>query len=116
MHEPAPVFAMRPEMRLLVLIARTEDTFEPVLTALIDAGIAGATVIESRGLGAVIRSELPIFTGLAALLPPDTGGRVLISITSQASIDTLLRHLLTLPVDARPVGAVLPLQGVIGLG
>lgn len=115
MHDPAPVYAVRPEMRLLVLIARTEDTFEPVLTALIDAGIAGATVIESRGLGAVIRSELPIFTGLAALLPPDTGGRVLISITSQTSIDTLLRHLQALPVDARPVGAVLPLQGVIGL-
>ncbi len=115
MHEAHSIYSEPADRRLLVLVSRTEDTFEAVITALLDAGVSGATVLESRGLSAVLRSELPIFTGLAALLPADTGGRVVISICTQRDVDTLLRHLEHLPVDARPVGAVLPVQGVIGL-
>lgn len=115
MHEHAALYAVRTEMRLLVLISRREDTFETVLTAAIDAGVRGATIVESRGLGAAIRSEHPVFTGMAALLPPDSGSRVLISITERSIIDVLLRNLQQLPVDSRPVGVVLPLEGVIGL-
>ena len=115
MHETTPAYVVRPEMRLLILVARTEDTFEAVMTALLDAGITGATIVDSKGLGAVIRSELPIFSGLTALLPQDTGARLIVSFSAQSNIDTLMRHLQQMPLDARPVGAVLPVQGVIGL-
>ena len=43
------------DARLLILIARTEESFDPLVTALLDAGITGATVLESRGIGAIIR-------------------------------------------------------------
>ncbi|MBL9140601.1 MAG: hypothetical protein JNK53_01935 [Phycisphaerae bacterium] len=115
MRETTPSYAARTDMRLLVLITRTEDTFESVLTTLLDAGITGATIVESKGLGSVLRSELPIFTGLTALLPQDSGSRMIVSICSMDSIDTLNRHLDQLPVDARPVGVVLHVQGVIGM-
>ena len=100
---------------LLVLIARTEESFDPVVTALLDAGITGATVLESRGLGAIIRSEMPIFAGLAALLPQSTGSRVILSVATVERIDALMRFLQQLPRERRPIGVTMPVQQVLGL-
>ena len=36
--------------RLLILIARNEDAFDPLITGFLDVGITGATIIESRGI------------------------------------------------------------------
>ena len=100
---------------LLVLIARTEESFDPVVTALLDAGITGATVLESRGLGAIIRSEMPIFAGLAALLPQSTGSRVILSVATTERVDALMRFLQQLPRERRPIGVTMPVQQVLGL-
>ncbi len=110
----AMALEQRSDARMLVMVARTENTFESVLTALLDAGVSGATVVESRGMGAVLRSDLPIFTGLAALLPGDAGSRMVISFCTRTHIEALMRHLGTLPVDQRPVGVVLPLDALFG--
>jgi len=108
---PAP----RSAAQLLVLIARTEESFDPVVTALLDAGITGATVLESRGIGAIIRSEMPIFAGLAALLPQATGSRVVLSVAQPERIEALLRFLEQLPRERRPIGVTLPVSRVLGL-
>ena len=96
--------------RLLILIARTEESFDPLVTALLDANIQGATVLESRGLGTIIRSEMPI------LLPQSTGNRVVLSIATRAQIDELMRFLSQLPIERRPIAVTLPLETVMGLG
>ena len=101
--------------QLLVLIARTEESFDPVVTALLDAGITGATVLESRGLGAIIRSEMPIFAGLAALLPQSTGSRVILSVATADRIEALMRFVQQLPRERRPIGVTMPVQQVLGL-
>ena len=89
--------------RLLVLIARNEDAFDPLITGLLDVGITGATVIESRGIGAVIREDMPFFAGLAALLPQHTGSRMLVSVTTPDRIEGLLKELLpTIEVTRQP--------------
>ncbi len=100
--------------RLLILIARNEDAFDPLITGLLDVGITGATIIESRGIGAVIREDMPFFTGLAALLPQHTGSRMLVSVATPDRIESLLRYLDLLRPEQRPVGAVLPVEAVIG--
>ena len=87
-----------------------------MVTALLDANIQGATVLESRGLGTIIRSEMPIFAGLAALLPQSTGNRVVLSIATRAQIDELMRFLSQLPIERRPIAVTLPLETVMGLG
>jgi nitrogen regulatory protein P-II 1 len=112
MPEPSPAGG---EVQLLVLIARTEESFDPVVTALLDAGITGATVLESRGIGAIIRSEMPIFAGLAALLPQATGSRVILSIAQPERIAALMRYLDQLPRERRPIGVTLPARQVLGL-
>lgn len=101
--------------QLLLLIARTEESFDPLVTALLDAGITGATVLESRGLGAIIRSEMPIFAGLAALLPQATGSRVVISVAQPDRIEALMRFLQQLPRERRPIGVTMPVHQVLGL-
>ena len=102
--------------RMLLLIARNEDAFDPLITGLLDVGITGATIIESRGIGAVIREDMPFFAGLAALLPQHTGSRMLVSVTTPDRIDGLLRYFDQLRPEQRPVGAVLPVEAVIGFG
>jgi hypothetical protein len=113
MHEAnAPA---RAPTQLLVLIARSEESFDPVVTALLDAGITGATVLESRGLGAIIRAEMPIFAGLASLLPHTTGSRVILSVATVDRIEALTRFLDQLPRERRPIGVTLPVHQVLGL-
>ena len=102
--------------RMLLLIARNEDAFDPLITGLLDVGITGATIIESRGIGAVIREDMPFFAGLAALLPQHTGSRMLVSVTTPDRIEGLLRYFDKLRPEQRPVGAVLPVEAVIGFG
>lgn len=105
----------RSTAKLLVLIARSEESFDPVITALLDAGITGATVLESRGIGAIIRSEMPIFAGLAALLPQTTGSRVILSVATGEKIESLMRYLDQLPRERRPIGVTMPVESVLGL-
>ncbi len=102
--------------RLLILIARNEDAFDPLITGFLDVGITGATILESRGIGAVIREDMPIFSGLAALLPQHTGSRMLVSVSTPDRIESLLRYLDQLRPEQRPVGAVIPVEAVIGFG
>ncbi|MDZ4829453.1 MAG: hypothetical protein SGJ09_04545 [Phycisphaerae bacterium] len=101
--------------RLLILIARNDEAFDPLVTGLLDVGITGATVIESRGLGAIVREDMPIFAGLAALLPQTTGSKLIVAITSADRIAALGRYLAEMRADLRPIGAVLPLASVLGL-
>jgi nitrogen regulatory protein P-II 1 len=102
-------------MRMVVLVVRSAESFDPLINALLDAGMTGATVVDSRGLAAVLRQEMPIFAGLAALLPQATGSRMIVSIATKESVDTLMRFVDEMPSDVRPVGAVIPIERTIGL-
>ncbi len=101
--------------KLVVLVVRTAESFDPLINALLDAGMTGATVVDSRGLAAVLRHEMPIFAGLAALLPQTTGSRMIVSIASRESVDMLMRFIDDMPPEVRPVGAVVPIERTIGL-
>jgi len=102
-------------MRLVVLVVRSPESFDPLINALLDAGMTGATVVDSRGLGAVLRQEMPIFAGLAALLPQTTGSRMVVSVATRESVDSLMKFIDDMPPELRPVGAVIPVERTVGL-
>ena len=102
-------------MRMVVLVVRSAESFDPLINALLDAGMSGATIVDSRGLAAVLRQEMPIFAGLAALLPQSTGSRMIVSVATRDSVDALMRFIDEMPADVRPVGAVIPIERTIGL-
>ncbi len=104
----------RGKMRLLVMIARSEAALDELVTGMLDVGISGATVLESKGLGAILRQDMPMFAGLAALLPQHTGSRVIICLTSMNDISELRRYVADMEPDQQPIAIALPVDDAWG--
>lgn len=100
--------------RLLVMIARDEAALDELVTGMLDVGMTGATVIDSQGLSAILRQDMPIFAGLAALLPQPSGSRVVISLTRIEVIETLKRFIDEMDPVRRPIAMVLPVEDAFG--
>ena len=101
---------------LLVMIASDHAMFDDLITGLLDIGLTGATVIESRGMGSILREEMPIFAGLASLIPEHTGSRVLLSVTTRQQAGRVFAYLDSeLKAATRPLAITLPIEGTSGL-
>ncbi len=50
-------------MKLLVFVLHREELLEAVLEAYVEAGIPGATILDSEGLGYFLAYEVPLFAG-----------------------------------------------------
>ena len=48
-------------MKLLVFVLNKEELLEDVLTAYIEVGISGATILNSEGMGHFLTYEIPLF-------------------------------------------------------
>ncbi len=48
-------------MKLLVFVLNKEELLEDVLTAYVEAGIPGATILDSEGMGRFLTYEVPLF-------------------------------------------------------
>ncbi len=53
---------------LLVIVLNKDEFLEDILTAFVEAGVSGATVIDSVGMGRVLAYDVPIFAGLRRTL------------------------------------------------
>ena len=51
-------------MELLIIVLNKEEYFEKLVSILVEAGISGATISESEGIGHYLAYEVPIFAGL----------------------------------------------------
>lgn len=101
---------------LLIVIASDPDTLDELITGMLDVGLGGATVIESKGLGAILREEMPIFAGLAAMLPQRTGSRVMLSVTSPERAAEAFNYFENeLEASHRPIAFTIPVVAVTGL-
>ncbi|MBI1367803.1 MAG: hypothetical protein GC162_04025 [Planctomycetes bacterium] len=77
--------------KLFVIILNQPDLLDEILTGFLDVGVQGATVIESRGMGEIIRSEMPVFAGLAGMFGESTGGRVIMSVMPEAMVEKVFK-------------------------
>lgn len=48
-------------MKLVVFVLNNEDLLEQVLEAYVDAGVPGATIVDSEGMGRFLSYEVPLF-------------------------------------------------------
>jgi len=48
-------------MKLLVFVLNKEEFLEDVLEAFVEAGITGATILDSEGMGRFLTYEVPLF-------------------------------------------------------
>lgn len=101
---------------LLLMIASDHAMFDDLITAVLDIGLTGATVIESRGMGSILREEMPIFAGLAALIPEHTGSRVLLSVTTREQAGKVFQFLESeFKAANRPIAVTVPVEQTAGL-
>ena len=100
--------------RLLIMIARSDAALDELITGLLDVGVRGATVIDAKGLAAILRQDMPIFSGLAALLPPQTGSRVVLSVISDSIAESLKRFVEDMREEDRPISILLPIADSFG--
>jgi hypothetical protein len=70
--------------RLLVVILDQETLVEQLVAGFLELGVPGATVVESRGMGQIVREDLPVFAGMAKLFPQTTGSRMILSVLAAA--------------------------------
>ena len=114
--EPRPAEAAGADRALLIVIASDPAAMDDLLTALLDFGVTGATLVESKGMAAVLREEMPIFAGLMALLPGSTGSRMLFSVTTHETAQRVLDYIDNeLRDDTSTIAVVLPAAQVSGL-
>lgn len=101
---------------LLIVIASSHAQLDDLITVILDLGIPGATVIESKGLGAILRQEMPIFAGLASLIPDQTGSRVILSVLPRDRADQFFELIeQEFTGAARPIAFTVPIDRVAGL-
>ena len=48
-------------MKLIVFVLNREELLEEILEAFVEAGIAGATILDSEGIGRFLTYEVPLF-------------------------------------------------------
>ena len=95
---------------LLVMIVANQGMLDDLVMAMLDLGIQG-TIIESKGLMSLLRDEMPIFSGLAAMIPQRTGSRVVLSVTAAGEIDQVFSFLQNeLTDDERPMAFTVPID------
>jgi nitrogen regulatory protein P-II 1 len=55
-------------MKLLVFVLNNEEYLEQVLSAYVEAGVAGATILDSEGMGRFLAYEVPLFAGFKSFM------------------------------------------------
>ena len=119
MAEPAPAAPdsptteSTPERVLLVMIVGSADLLDEILTGMLDLGVPG-TILEARGLMSLLREEMPIFSGLAAMLPETSGSRVVLSFTTSDLVKQVFAFLMSEIEKDRPLAFTLPIGAVLG--
>jgi hypothetical protein len=104
-----------PASVLLVMIVPNKSVLDDIVTGLLDLGVAG-TLVESKGLMALVREEMPVFSGLAALIGEQTASRVVLSVTTEklaAEVFAFLEAEVSQP--DRPIAVTVPASNVLGL-
>ena len=79
-------------MGLLVLVVPDADALDDLVTTMLDKGVPG-TIIEGKGLMSFVREEMPIFSGLAAMMPKATGSHVVLSVTTREKAQGFVSYL-----------------------
>ncbi len=101
---------------LFMAIASSANQLDELITVVLDLGIPGATVIESKGLGAILRQEMPIFAGLASLIPDQTGSRLILSVMPREKAEQFFSIIEQDFTGAnRPIAFTVPIDQVAGL-
>jgi len=72
-------------MELLVCVVKSHRQAEEILMGFVELGVRGATVLDARGMGEIISTDIPIFAGFKALFPIGGGATYAILSVMEAA-------------------------------
>ena len=79
-------------MKAVVIILNRVEFLEDLLTAFLEIGVSGATVINSVGMGQIISKNIPIFAGLADAFPGSSpSNRTILAIVKDRQVERMAR-------------------------
>jgi nitrogen regulatory protein PII len=55
--------------QLLIVVVKGHRRVESVMEGFLELGVPGATVLDAKGMGQIVSTELPIFSGFRSLFP-----------------------------------------------
>ena len=81
-------------MKLLVFVLNNEEYLEEVLEAYVEAGVTGATILDSEGMGRFLTYEVPLFAGFKDFMKGNRPyNKTILSVIRDASIVERLEEL-----------------------
>jgi len=70
-------------MKLVVIVLNNTEHLEDLLTAFLEIGVSGSTVIDSVGMGRILSHDVPIFAGLRSTFPGTSPvNKTILTVTS----------------------------------
>ncbi len=77
-------------MQLVVIFLNRVEFIEDLMTAFLEVGVGGATVLNSVGMGRIISYEIPIFAGLRDAFPGSTAGnKTILTVVREEMVDEI---------------------------
>lgn len=58
-----------PERQLVIAVVKGHRRVEEVMEGFLELGLPGATVLDAKGMGQIVSTDLPIFSGFRSLFP-----------------------------------------------
>ncbi len=108
-------------MKLVVFVLNNEDLLEQVLEAYVEAGVQGATILDSEGMGRFLTYEVPLFAEFRQFMKGNKPyNKTIISIVQDTAVIDRLEQLLDRVVGgfAAPgtgIFLTVPVDHVVGL-
>ena len=107
-------------MKLLILILNKVEKLEEVLEGFLEAGVTGATIFDTVGMGHILSEEVPIFAGLRFMFAgAKPHNKTIISVIDKNKVEEVLRLLQNILGSLQEPGTgivfTIPLDRVEGL-
>jgi nitrogen regulatory protein PII len=97
-------------MKLVVFVLNKEELLDDVLAAYVEAGVPGATVLDSEGMGRYLTYEMPLFADFKEYMKGNKPyNKTILSVVKEETIIPKLEKLL----DSITGGLALPGTGIL---
>jgi len=109
------------ERQLVVAVVKGYRRVERVMEGFLEIGLPGATIVDAKGMGQIVSTELPVFSGFRSLFPG--GGEesyLILSVVAGEQVEEAIGMLRDVCEDfsAKGTGIVftVPVSGFVGTG
>ncbi|MEW5801789.1 MAG: P-II family nitrogen regulator [bacterium] len=106
-------------MHLLVVVLNKEEFLDEVLEAFVEAGITGATIVDSVGMGRTLAYRIPIFAGLRKSIKTSDYNKMIFSVVQSDEalheVMDLLDEIIDFDVPGSGLLFVVPITFIKGI-